>query len=209
MFPPTPHVSVSGCRERHERQRQSGSGASAFGHEQSVLTFGCVGGRVPQSPGPPTASLREAIMSRIYTRRTVVERFWSHVSRGDDCWMWQGHIDRVTGYGHFCIGYRPTRAPVPAHRVAYELAIGPIPEGLQIDHVCRVRACVRPDHLEAVTAAENIQRAKSLLTSCPRGHLYDYVCPNGARGCLTCRHETSRRFELTRIRKPKGAPTNG
>jgi hypothetical protein len=95
--------------------------------------------------------------------RSVVdeaERFWSKVDRTGPggCWLWLGQVNRW-GYGHF----RRTLAPgiyrtVKAHRFAYALLVGPIPEGLTLDHLCGRRACVRPDHLEPVTNAENLRR---------------------------------------------------
>lgn len=72
------------------------------------------------------------------------------------CWLWTGTIER-TGYGRFWLGGRQEIA----HRASYALLIGPIPEGLTIDHLCRVRACVNPDHLEPVTLAENIRRERA------------------------------------------------
>jgi hypothetical protein len=77
--------------------------------------------------------------------------------RGHDtpCWIWQRSI-QDGGYGKLSVSDRP----VYAHRHYYELANGPIPKGLQIDHLCRVRACVNPEHMEPVTCAENLQRGK-------------------------------------------------
>jgi hypothetical protein len=79
-----------------------------------------------------------------------------------------------------------------AHRLYYEITKGAIPAGLELDHKCRVRCCVNPDHLEPVTHTENMRRAsKNLVTHCPVGHPYSgpnlYVRPNGGRECLTCR----------------------
>ena len=71
------------------------------------------------------------------------------------CWLWTSPLDR-DGYGHIQIGRKMCRA----HRVAYEWLVGPIPEGLTIDHLCSVRNCVNPSHLEPVTAAENALRAQ-------------------------------------------------
>ena len=81
-------------------------------------------------------------------------RFWAKVGlpNADGCMEWMGH--RTNGYGSFWLEGKNVRV----HRVSYELCVGPIPEGLQIDHKCRNRACVRPDHLEPVTSRENIRR---------------------------------------------------
>lgn len=86
---------------------------------------------------------------------TTRERFdASHIEDQNGCWIWQRPPGR-NGYGRLSIDNRPTYA----HRVAWELHRGPIPEGLTIDHLCRVRLCVNPDHLEPVTLAENALRA--------------------------------------------------
>lgn len=98
-----------------------------------------------------------------------------------------------------------------AHRVAYELVVGPIPDGLQLDHLCKVRKCVNPAHLEAVTCGENIRRGdtgkaaaevQSSKTHCPQGHPYSgdnlahYRGRHGRRyrACRICRREAMRRF---------------
>ena len=91
------------------------------------------------------------------------DRFWSKVDRTDpaSCWLWLGQVNQW-GYGHFRRTPRASQtgrsATVKAHRFAYELLIGPIPPGLTLDHLCCQQACVRPDHLEAVTNAENLRR---------------------------------------------------
>lgn len=118
------------------------------------------------------------------------ERFWAKVQKSDGCWLWQGHLQCGTGYGSFYLNGK-TRG---VHRVAYELIKGTIPEGLELDHLCRVHACVNPDHLEAVTHAVNTKRGEAGLfgrskTHCPHGHEYTpentYVYKNG-RYCRTC-----------------------
>jgi hypothetical protein len=80
------------------------------------------------------------------------QRFWDKVQRGAACWNWVGTL-MVTGYG----GIRYHGKNRTAHRVSYELHYGPIPDGLQIDHACRNRLCVNPDHLRAVRDGENKQ----------------------------------------------------
>lgn len=107
------------------------------------------------------------------------------------CWLWTGPRDRK-GYG---IAWLPGRKSARAHRWVYEQLVGPIPEGLQIDHLCRVKACVNPDHLEPVTGRVNILRAYDFDGStdpetCFRGHRYEpgsyYEGRYGSRECKQC-----------------------
>jgi hypothetical protein len=126
------------------------------------------------------------------------ERFWSKVDKQGSpsahapelgpCWVWTASL---TAYGYGQFGFR--KRVVRAHRVAYELSIGPIPQGLELDHLCRVHECVNPSHLEPVTHKTNMSRGFfRLKTHCPQGHPYDadntYVL-NGERFCRACRHE--------------------
>ena len=130
----------------------------------------------------------------------AAERFWAKVdlSAPGGCWVWTaGKTSR--GYGSFKLAARQ----VPAHRVAYESLVGPVPPGRELDHLCRVRACVNPAHMEPVTHRENVLRGAGLAalhatkTKCPEGHPYDeantYVNPNGGRECRSCRRDTDRR----------------
>lgn len=93
------------------------------------------------------------------------------------------------------------RRVVRAHRLVYELLVGPIPDGLQLDHLCRNRGCVRPDHLEPVTRRTNILRGTgpsaihARKTQCPHGHPYDRtVTRRGTteRRCSTCENARGR-----------------
>ena len=128
--------------------------------------------------------------------RPVADRFWDLVEKNWDtgCWLWTG--TRTTykreGYGRF----NGPDGLVLAHRFAYELLVGPIPEGLQIDHLCRVRLCVNPAHLEPVTHTENVLRGtgptaiNARKTHCNLGHEFTPENTgqntNGGRLCLKC-----------------------
>jgi hypothetical protein len=119
------------------------------------------------------------------------------------CHLWAGVLGD-TGYGRFTQRLGNKTFNVQAHRFAYEHAKGPIPAGMEIDHLCRVRVCVNPDHLEAVTRKENWRRSNGTSatnarkTHCKRGHPLSgenlYVTPQGYRQCRTCINEKSRRW---------------
>ena len=102
---------------------------------------------------------------------TTVQRFWSKIEFTDTCWLWTAGLF-ANGYGAFRSGTKH----VKAHRYAYEFCVGPIPEGLTIDHLCRTRSCVLSDHLEPVTHQVNILRGEGIAarharqTHCKRGH---------------------------------------
>lgn len=132
----------------------------------------------------------------------AIDRILRKVSPGDGCWTWGGTI-LGDGYGQAWLGRQYRHRQAYAHRIVYELLVGPIPEGLQLDHLCRVRSCVRPDHLEPVTCQVNILRGfnraalNARKVQCIRGHVMDddnvYVAPSGGRRCRTCRRAERRR----------------
>ena len=125
-----------------------------------------------------------------------IERTMSYISKSNDCWVWLGK-PASTGYGQIGFGKRSERKTRNAHRVVYELLVGDIPEGKQLDHLCRNRMCVNPAHLEPVTQRENLLRGDTIpaknssKTNCIRGHKLtvdntrDYA-GRGGRQCKTC-----------------------
>lgn len=127
---------------------------------------------------------------RLYRRRTI----------DGDHWRWGGAID-PTGYGRISVNGRM----LYVHRYAYELFVGPIPEGYQIDHLCRVRDCWRPSHLEAVTQRENLLRGEGFpgiahrKTHCKWGHEFTpentLLSKTGLRNCRECNRAYSREYQ--------------
>jgi hypothetical protein len=111
------------------------------------------------------------------------------------CWLWQASLTN-NGYGRV----RVDKCEWKAHRYSFAVHRGPIPEGLDLDHLCRVRNCVNPDHLEPVTRAENLRRGhfpNSAKVECPQGHPYSgenlRMNSKGRRECVTCARAAGRR----------------
>jgi hypothetical protein len=147
--------------------------------------------------------------------KPVLERFWAKVDQHGPipmhrpdlgpCWMWTAGISTDTGYGLFSDERRSRK--ISAHRFSYETHKGPIPEGLELDHLCRVRRCVNPDHLEAVTHQINVLRGESpsahqaKRTSCVNGHPFtpeNTYHIKGHRICKPC--------SIARVYASRGKP---
>lgn len=163
-----------------------------YTHEQSPATALTVRGRDRSSYEEPDMQDSNAFVPWTSPAK-FWPRFWGRVERCDSsgCWQWIGAKNQ--GYGKL----RSRGRTYKAHRVAYEALIGPIPDGMVIDHLCRNRCCVNPAHLEPVTPVENTLRgANSVKTHCPHGHEYTeentavYQRSGEARGkyraCRTC-----------------------
>lgn len=134
-----------------------------------------------------------------------MERFWAKVARSSDdgCWEWTA-AKHPRGYGKFGLD----GAWVLAHRVAYELLVGPIPADLVIDHVCENASCVNPAHLEVVPQRVNALRGRGVgaineaKTHCRQGHPFDTEntlrTTVGGRRCRTCQRAAKARWEARR-----------
>ena len=143
-------------------------------------------------------------------RRVLPPRFFAKVVVSESgCWIWQGSRCHVPGFPQHSYGQLRgwNKARSMAHRFAYETVIGPIPKGLEIDHLCNTKLCVNPTHLEAVNHAENIRRRPRpvnrvvpffVKTQCIRGHLFTeqntYVPADGHRRCRACNAIRQRRL---------------
>ena len=139
-------------------------------------------------------------------------RFYSRIKKTDTCWLWVGSLSEK-GYGIFYHNYKTTRA----HRMSLELSGSTIPHGMQIDHLCRVRNCVNPSHLQIVDAKTNVRRGvgvtaiNAMKTACDSGHrlsaentYIDKTSYKTSRLCRACRAEAQKRYMKKRREKPNG-----
>lgn len=129
-------------------------------------------------------------------RQNIYERFSKfYTVNPNGCWNWNGNKDK-DGYGFFWVAEK--KQSVRAHRWAYEYYISKIEEGMTIDHLCRVKNCVRPEHLEVVTNQENTRRRDADKTHCLHGHVYneENVSTNnqGSRYCKICRNRAVKKY---------------
>lgn len=165
------------------------------------------GRQAPQACGPEDACdapggavQRGAAMTR------AEERFWAKVDKqSNGCWLWTAYC-QPNGYGWFYAGPDISHA---AHRFSFELLVGPVSEGLDLDHLCRVRSCVNPAHLEPVTRRENLLRGETVTAMhaaqqfCINDHEFTpantYVYPDGRRRlCRACRASRMRSYHAAR-----------
>ena len=127
--------------------------------------------------------------------RPLADRFWEKVQKTESCWLWIAGKDS-RGYENITDANGCDRK---AHRVGYEMLVGPIPEGFDLDHLCRNHSCVNPAHLEAVTHKENCDRGirGDFNDRCPQGHVYDrrYIGTRNFRWCKTCHRAASRKHK--------------
>lgn len=136
------------------------------------------------------------------------ERFESKISPepNSGCWLWTGGLSR-SGYGYTYTARRHNMEC--AHRVVYKLLRGPIPDGLQIDHLCRMRCCVNPEHMECVTGPVNTRRGgNALKTVCKRGHLLsgeNLFFSSGTRQCRICSRARGQKTDAKRAPFRKGS----
>ena len=143
----------------------------------------------------------------VWRGKTAADRLAERCVPVGDCLVWTGPVNN-RGYAHIYLNGRRQMA----HRVAYELSKGPIPDGLEIDHLCRNRACVNPEHMEPVTHTENCARASRAKTHCLRGH--EYTPENTrrslnhagglSRSCKAC-HRDRERDRRARMRTEEDA----
>ena len=138
-------------------------------------------------------------------------RFLRRIAIVGDCWERQGYRTDG-GYTTISLIRDGIQRCLYAHRVSYEFFVGPIPDGMEVDHLCRNRACVNPEHFEIVTSAVNTLRGfgptaeNARRTHCKQGHTYDdlntYFDKRGRRYCRECKRKEHR--DRMRVRRANG-----
>ena len=130
-------------------------------------------------------------------------RFWAKVNKTDSCWLWTAHTN-TKGYGMFHIDSK--QSETVSHRFSYELLKGKIPDGMVLDHLCRVRSCVNPDHLEIVTWKENALRGygpsaiNARKQNCPKcGNNFSQT--KTGRKCIFCLKKYKANWYLEKKKK--------
>lgn len=165
------------------------------------------------NPAKPKLADLKALVTAPGKRRALtqveLDRLWSRVRQDESgCWIWQG-ARYVCGYGKLKIDQRTAYA----HRVMYMIFVGDIPPGLYMDHLCRVRECCNPAHLEPVTPRENVMRSpistpsiNASKTHCRNGHELSghnlIITREGWRLCRTCKNANRRRSEAKKKARP-------
>lgn len=164
-----------------------------------------------RSPGCQNTNEKSRLRTGLCTRHYMRElrgyqpeppddsvRFWSKVNKTENCWLWLGGQNGLR-YGQVWLTKK--KGHCVAHRFAYEEIVGKVPEGLVLDHICRVRHCVNPDHLEPVTFAENIRRGiNSTRETCRNGHPFDGKNAK-QRTCSICVKDNMKRFLARRAKR--------
>jgi hypothetical protein len=145
---------------------------------------------------------QEVKRTKAQPRRSAIWRFFEKIEisttrfyKGTPCWDWIG--TKTNGYGQFRSDGRRGAKKSSPHQYAYEAFIGPMPEGMEPDHLCRNRGCGNPLHLEAVTHAENIRRRSETMTQCKAGHEFNeentqYI--GAKRKCRLCNRRRVQEF---------------
>lgn len=146
------------------KDRDALDGARAYARR--LATWYAIATLQPRRASKKAAPPPQVPETRVSSFQPIEPRLWEKVQKTDSCWIWTG-TKNPKGYGRIVVMGKPR----PVHRVAYELVHGTISDSLHLDHLCRRRDCVRPDHLEPVTNHENALRGARARTHCRNGHL--------------------------------------